>query len=638
MGTRLPFRGLFDFWMELLMRNRTRIEGAFFTLLLFGFIGCEKEQTNPLKVASSNYPKAPANLTALIGDRFIRLQWEDSAPSQGQIEHYNIFRKDTLIVQHMLLDTTSDREYRDQTVRNGMQYSYRVSAVSIDGYEGPVSEAIEVSPGIYGISINQGEAYTNNRSVSLSFIAPAGTRLIKISNDTLLESSAWETFASNRSWELSPGDGAKKVYASFSDELGNQANSPVYDSITLDSRAVITSMQISRNGLVQKAGDNIRVSLNAGEAFGEATFDIGQSLMGNLLYDDGSHGDTESNDGVYVLDYLVPGGLGISNAAITGHFVDALGNVAEPVTASGSVTIANPPSAVRLFEPEVAGNVHDALHLSWTACTEEDFAGYKLFRGSTANIDSTSLLVQIVANVGTTALVDSNLQENSIYYYRIYVTNRQGLSTGSNVVAGRTLANSPPQPVILETPINPTSRSLLLNWSENRERDFASYRIYRSETSVVNAASHQVSLITNKETTTYTDSDLSDNTTYWYRVYVFDFGGLNSGSNIVSAATLIDSPPQPVVLADPAAILPGTLRLSWSQNRDDDFASYQLFRSKTVNIDSTASPIHVLNSQATTSYDDVALEANTRYYYQIFVHDRGGLRAGSNKTTGKTLP
>jgi fibronectin type 3 domain-containing protein len=606
-------------------------------LLLLILFGCSKDYKDPVRVSSSIYPKAPTNLVAKVGDRYVRLNWEGRA-SQIEIRTFYIFRRDSLTAQLRLLDSTSVTEYLDASVRNGIEYSYQISARSEAGYEGPLSDEIKVTPGVFAVSINQGETDTKTRTVTLYIVAPDGTRYIKISNDSTFSSGVWEALVSTRSWDLSAGDGQKKVYVTFRDDQGNETQETAFDTINLDSQATIFAVQENSGGIAMKAGDIVRIILNAGEALGKASFDIGQLVLGVPLYDDATHGDEILNDGVYSLDYTIPSSLDVNKAIITGHFEDALGNVAATVSADGRVTIINPPVASRMFPPASIGNRYEALYLSWTANTDTDFLRYKLFRGNTAEVDTASYLISIITTSATAALVDSNLQENTSYFYRIYVYDTQGLASGSNVVEGKTLFNLPPQAVTLETPINPASHSMFLSWGKSSEYDFASYRLFRSESADVTTSNHQVALITSRSTTTYLDEDLDANTTYWYRLYVYDAGGLKTASNLVSAATLADLPPQPVIMADPVAVQTNVLRLTWSGNADDDFASYRIFRSKTTNVDPTSAPIVIINNRATTTYDDMALTSDTRYYYRVFVFDGYGLSAGSNLVTGLTLP
>jgi len=137
-----------------------------------------------------------------------------------------------------------------------------------------------------------------------------------------------------------------------------------------------------------------------------------------------------------------------------------------------------------------------------------------------------------------------------------------------------------------------------------------------------------------RTSTTYQDTGLTSNTTYYYRVYVVDTGEKATGSNEVSGKTSENLPPQPVALAQPVVVDSATLRLSWSENGDEDFATYRLFRSNSSPVDTTVAPIYIINLRGTTEYLDQRLSMGQQYFYRVFVYDEKGLAAGSNEVSG----
>src|SRR3989344_446907 len=98
-----------------------------------------------------------------------------------------------------------------------------------------------------------------------------------------------------------------------------------------------------------------------------------------------------------------------------------------------------------------------------------------------------------------------------------------------------------PVAVHLNNPIVVSSTAVNLSWSQNSDRDFESYRIYRLTTPGVSTNSLQVATSTDKLITTFTDYTIAPNTTYFYKVFVFDKAGLSRGSNEVS--TFPTTPP-----------------------------------------------------------------------------------------------
>jgi hypothetical protein len=101
-----------------------------------------------------------------------------------------------------------------------------------------------------------------------------------------------------------------------------------------------------------------------------------------------------------------------------------------------------------------------------------------------------------------------------------------------------TPGNTAPSAVTLSSPSEDNYSSSAISWSKNNDSDFASYKIYYSTTPGVSTSSTLAATITNSATTTCTVTGLSQSTTYYFKVYVYDSGGLSSASNEESATTI----------------------------------------------------------------------------------------------------
>jgi hypothetical protein len=95
----------------------------------------------------------------------------------------------------------------------------------------------------------------------------------------------------------------------------------------------------------------------------------------------------------------------------------------------------------------------------------------------------------------------------------------------------------PPEEIASLSVGAPLATSLTLNWAASFDSDFVSYKIYRSTTAGVTTNSTLAATITNKATLAYTDANLVPNTTYYYRVYVFNSRELATGSREESGRT-----------------------------------------------------------------------------------------------------
>ncbi|HNS71773.1 MAG TPA: fibronectin type III domain-containing protein [bacterium] len=603
-------------------------------VLLLSLLACN-QLTEPVRNPGSNYPAAPGHLAARVGDRSVHLTWN---PPAGEIERYFIFRADSLQAPSLLIDSCASPFYDDEGLLNGQRYLYRVAAGNRAGFRGAPGEPVSARPGLYSLLINDGALYTNSTTVTLRFIAPGGTRYVKVAPDTNMARANWQLYGEQISWAFPPGDGQKYIYALFLDSEGNQTGAPVADDIQLDTRAAIYTLEMSGAAAGRRTGEIVTFQMRTNEPYGSAAVDLGSILGEVRLHDDGTHGDVKANDGLYTHAYTIPPCEDIFNLSLAGTFTDLAGNVSDPFVSPQTLTIQNPPRPVQLFKPDRISGRTDALNLTWTVNAEADFSLYKLFRADKPQVDSTSLMVAAFSMATANNFVDSLLAYNHEYYYRLYVIDKQGLMSGSNIVSGRTSTDAAPQAAVLQSPLNVTTTSLILSWSQNNETDFAHYRLFRGSTGEVGSGDLQIALIATRSTTQYQESGLEPNTTYWYRLYTVDQSGGMSASNPVSVTTYPDEKPDAVLLAAPAASAAGAMRLTWSASRASGFLSYRIYRANTASVDNSGIPIVIINNAATTMHDDVGLAANTTYYYKIYVYDMMQRSTGSNTVYGTTLP
>ncbi len=115
------------------------------------------------------------------------------------------------------------------------------------------------------ILINSGAAYTNSTAVNLTLSASdsgSGVYQMRFSNDNS-SWSAWEAYATSKSWTLTSGDGTKTVYVQYSDNLGNVSGS-FNDSIYLDTVAPSGSIVINA-GAVYANSTAVNLTLSASD-------------------------------------------------------------------------------------------------------------------------------------------------------------------------------------------------------------------------------------------------------------------------------------------------------------------------------------------------------------------------------------
>lgn len=495
--------------------------------LLVGLLlltGCSEEIAKPVQTDTiAGAPEIPRNLQTAVGDAQVILTWTVNDPAK--IARYLIYRGDTASLTPQIIDSTTQRTYTDNGLRNGARYVYAISAVNSSGLESRPSAPVTATPNLFGVTVNNGDRFTNNATVVVSFAAPISTKLVMLGNDQQFTGAQWSNFTATRQWQLPSGDGIKTIYARFLDAENNEVLGVVSDDITLDTRAFISAVTENSGGAVLSSGDEVVLTLDAGETDGTATVAI-QNVATVELFDLNPESGDATADGVYHAVFVVPAGVDVIDATVTGEFTDAAGNAAAARVATTLITIANPPAAAIL---SAAAASEEEIELTWTRSSASDFQNYQLYRSETSTVDRNSKLIRTETNVATTSFRDSNLEPGKAYHYTIYTSDRSGLSTKGNNVTATTVANENPDGVSLFKSDEDTT-SITLGWTPNVDEDFASYRIYRSVNSPVSttSAANLVGVVTNAAVLAFTDTNISAGEQFYYAVVVYDKYGARS--------------------------------------------------------------------------------------------------------------
>lgn len=596
---------------------------------------CSREVENSVSppIDSSTIPPTPSNLSAEIGDGFVVLSWDISDVSL--VSEYNIYQADSAGEDYSLAGNTPTESFITESLQNGVSYYFKVAALNSAGYEGYKSEPVTATPGLYGVLINGGDEYTNNRVVSLGFTAPVGTRLTQISNDSSFSGSQWETFTTGRSYQLESGDGPKTVYCRFRDASDKITWRFCSDSIILDTEAFIDSVRFSPSGPFSPE-EVIHFAVFTAEVGGDARILIGSNIAGIDLFDNGQRGDATADDGIYEVDYTIPALFDFEDEIVYGQLTDRAGNDASILQANNVLSVRRPPDAVTIFNVTAPPGYHNRLDLNWEASGVQDFAQYRLYRSNAPGLDSTDMLVATIISRSQTSFSDTGLIENTAYYYRIYVVDITGLWNGSNEASATTALDFPPEPVNLYPVIMEPDyyQEVEIEWSQSPDIDFQSYRLYRWQEDIGRGDSVIVAFITGRTTTVFTDqpdfNTSEDTLNFWYILHVYDNGGNSTPSDSVRAHLVDGVPP---TVSGSVAPSDSSLIVTWSQSNIPDFGSYRLLRDID---DNPAGAITVFVSGSSTIIthdDDTAVEGQT-YFYWLDIYDLRGNSSRSDLGNG----
>jgi chitodextrinase len=244
-------------------------------------------------------------------------------------------------------------------------------------------------------------------------------------------------------------------------------------------------------------------------------------------------GESEDLQGIQWRDYLPPYPFTLSagdgEKTVWAQFIDAAGNLTEPVGAS------------------IALDTYAGIgSLSFTTDTSTDTiapGGTVTFSITVDSLETGGVCDIFVEGMGATPIPAyddgryGDSEANDGIYERVYTfavsfrqrsmrMSAQFTDAVGNVSEEREFAeylymSDPPQAVDLNPITQRTSDSITLSWTRSTDNHFAAYRIYRSDQpGVDDISSILAGSVTNQVTTVFTDPGLTPNTSYWYAVYV----------------------------------------------------------------------------------------------------------------------
>ncbi len=487
-------------------------------------------------------PAAPSGLFAPAGDNSVDLAWLPSDRATG----YNVYRDGNLI------GTTSATSYSDTSARNGSTYSYSVTALR-DTAESTQSGAVSVTPvgatpaAPVGISSTIGDG-----QIALAWSAPAGANHYEIFRDGV--SVGTSTAASYTATGLTNGTSYSFTVVAYRD---NSIGSTPSIAVTGIPVAAAPGQPTS---LVATAADS-RISLTWSAPAGATSYRIFRDGASLATTTSANYTDTTA-----------------VNAVSYSYYVVAYKSNSPASAASSTVTatpIATAPSRPTTFRA-TAGD--GQVSLTWTAPATA--TAYGIYRGGT-----------LIGTSTTASYTDTNATNGTTYTYYVVAYNLNSApSTQSTSATATPTAVAPAAPAAVVASAG--DGQVILSWTASANAD--AYKVYRNGTLIT------ASSIT---TTTYTDSGLTNGTTYTYYVVAFkQNSAASSASGSVTATPQAATAGTPTGLA--AAPADGQVALTW--NTSAGATSYQILRNSVQVGTSTAA-----------SYTDTGLTNGTSYSYTV---------------------
>lgn len=264
------------------------------------------------------------------------------------------------------------------------------------------------------------------------------------------------------------------------------------------------------------------------------------------------------------------------------------------------------------------GSSATQINLSWSnVYGETNFARqYKEKTDSDCSAGTWIETTGIAMNSLSSAVV-SLAPATTSYCFQVRAYNTSGSSAWSSTVAYL-------PPPALNAPTGITQSAMDLSW--NNVGGNSGYTLERSTN---NFTSVSGSVTRSADVTTYTDSNLAANTTYYYRIKTKSGTAVSLPSNIVSATTQSISTP---VLDSLSGITTSQITLNWTGVTGN--TGYKVERSPD-NAAWTQIATPVTND---VTYTNTGLSPGTRYYYRVSSRNaQGSYSAPSNVLSATTL-
>ncbi|GEM_PF-2771656 len=208
--------------------------------------------------------------------------------------------------------------------------------------------------------------------------------------------------------------------------------------------------------------------------------------------------------------------------------------------------------------------------LDWADNPENNISGYNIYRSTVSDSGYVKLNDTLILQ---SQYQDNGVLNNAIYYYRVAaIDSSQNEGCYSQETSVTPHDNSAPQP---STGLIASAGNQVvnLNWNDNTESDLSGYNVYRSTTSGGTYSKVNSSLLTSSQ---YSDSGLTNGTTYYYKVTAVDTASSESGYSSEVNAKPMSNPPTASASATPTnGTAPLTVSFTGTGTDDGSITKYE---------------------------------------------------------------
>jgi len=279
---------------------------------------------------------------------------------------------------------------------------------------------------------------------------------------------------------------------------------------------------------------------------------------------------------------------------VAAYNANGTGSLSEPV--SSATVLVGMPTGV------TATASGTSIVISWNAVTNA--TGYRIYRSS-----SSTGTFAVIGTSTTTSHTDTGLSTGTTYYYKVAAYNGVREGTQSSYYSA-TIA--PSTPTGLST-FAASTTSITISWSS--VTGATSYYIYRSTD-----PSGPFTQVGTSTTNSWTNTSISTNTTYYYKVAAYNSGGESPQSSASSGQNNGSAPQTAPANLTTTASTYNSISLSWDPVSSGTITGYYIYRSSS----SSGVFIYVGTTTATTYTNSSGLSTGTIYFYKVAAYNSSG--------------
>jgi fibronectin type 3 domain-containing protein len=570
-------------------------------------------------------PGAPTLNSAAGGNANVGLAWNAPSSNGGSaITGYKVYRGTSSGSETLLTTLGNVTSWTDNGAANGTTYYYKVTAVNSVGESAASNElsATPSQPATVPGAPTLNSAAAGNGSVGLAWSAPSSNGGSAITGYKVYRgtSSGGETLLTTlgnvTNWnDNTASNGTTYFYkVTALNPIGEGAAS---NELSATPSAPATAPSAPSLNSATPGNGSVALAWSAPSSNG------GSAISAYKVY----RGTSSGNETLLTTLGNVTSWTdsGVTNGTTYFYKVTALNSVGESAasnelsaTPTQPATAPGPPS----LNGATAGNASVAL--TWSAPSSNGgsaITGYKVYRGTSSGSET---LLTTLGNV--TSWTDNGVTNGATYYYKVTALNSVGESIRSNEMSATPFAVAPGAPT-LNGAIAGTG-TVALAWSppsSNGGSAITGYRIYRSTSS-----GSETLLTAVGNVTSWTDTGVTNGTTYYYKVSALNSAGESVSSNERSATpTAAATAPGPPTLTGASAGRHGGVALTWSaptSNGGSAITGYRVYRGT-----SSGSETLLTTLGNVTSWTDANAASGTTYYYQVTAVNAAGESPRSNE-------